>query len=561
LTAADSLFPTRNAAIEPFTVKATGTPCPAGSFKATYDVINGLSIVYDQFPAPNDNSYGVNAVGWGTRGHKFSDLVGSDHAGFQLFSPAGAVVLSFNVDTITADATAPSGYRSLGVLGGEGKMIVPAPGVGAADGIIGTHSISKNLNNINIPGLFNPVTHAQLIGTAGAGAVNVLVDSPKTLNQVDDYTLTPDSLAAGFGNWDFHNTFFVSISQARLASLGFDSANWVFADYGKCPAGKWCISPNDDQLHNSPAKPCPCPTGTTDPTPNITVDSTTTPGKTIITYEQSLAVNDNSYGLGTDASWGTKTHTFKDLLGSDKLQVVVADKYNFVLDYISADVSRPSGYGSLGPFGGDGSMTLQQGAGSVSNWSTSQDENMNVNCAPPSGPWTTDSPSSPLAPQCPAWDFVNRYTVTVNGTFSASDVTFPLVHNSPSKPSTCPTTPPPGSACNITVVKKEFKGRTVKITLKNNGTIAANLASLNLTWTSGAGKLKKVSLGRDVLYDKPDLNPPSANLPFATSKKTRIDKGHQEVLTIEFANNVTASNVTKAIAKFVNCPDEVKLLP
>ena len=37
--------------------------------------------MYDQFPAPNDNSYGVNAVGWGTKGHTFGNLVGSDHAG------------------------------------------------------------------------------------------------------------------------------------------------------------------------------------------------------------------------------------------------------------------------------------------------------------------------------------------------------------------------------------------------------------------------------------------------------------------------------------------------
>jgi len=61
------------------------TPCPAGYFSSTIDIVTGdLKIVYDQFPAPNDNSYGVNSVGWMSRGHKFSDLVGSDHADSKL---------------------------------------------------------------------------------------------------------------------------------------------------------------------------------------------------------------------------------------------------------------------------------------------------------------------------------------------------------------------------------------------------------------------------------------------------------------------------------------------
>ncbi|HEX6559776.1 MAG TPA: DUF11 domain-containing protein, partial [Longimicrobiales bacterium] len=78
------------------------TPCPSGSFM--YSFISGsgdLYIKYDQFPAPNDNSYGINAVGW-QRDHKFGDLVGSDHAGFQLTDPTGTIKLQFNVDYLTA---------------------------------------------------------------------------------------------------------------------------------------------------------------------------------------------------------------------------------------------------------------------------------------------------------------------------------------------------------------------------------------------------------------------------------------------------------------------------
>ncbi len=67
------------------------TPCPAGRFTYTMDAATGdLKISFYQVPAPNDNSYGANAVGWPMpRGHTFKDLVLSDHAGFQLRNPSG----------------------------------------------------------------------------------------------------------------------------------------------------------------------------------------------------------------------------------------------------------------------------------------------------------------------------------------------------------------------------------------------------------------------------------------------------------------------------------------
>lgn len=208
------------------------TPCPAGSFSFTYDAA-GLHIKYDQFPAPNDNSYGINAVGWGSHGHKFSDLVGSDHAGIQLRDGNGVVKLSFNVDYLTANAAAPSGYASLGVSGGDGKMLV-----GTADGITATTSLANNLNNINIPGLFD-ASHTQQFGS-----VNVLINSPPTDAAHTTYVISDPTLAG----WDFHDTYYVDISPAKLASIGFDPATWK-------------VEPNLDQLHNSPAKACPAGPG------------------------------------------------------------------------------------------------------------------------------------------------------------------------------------------------------------------------------------------------------------------------------------------------------------
>jgi uncharacterized repeat protein (TIGR01451 family) len=207
-------------------------PCPAGSFTFNVDAAGNLNIVFDQFPAPNDNSYGINAVGWGSHGHTFGNLTGSDHAGFQLKDPNGVVKLSFNIDYLSASATAPSGYESLGPFGGDGKVVI---GTLTPADISYTTSLAKNLNNINIPGLFN-ASHVQQFGS-----VNVLVNSPPTDPQHQTYS-NSDPLLAG---WDFHDTYFVTINAAKLASLGFNSS--------------WVVEPNLDALHNSPAKPCPPP--------------------------------------------------------------------------------------------------------------------------------------------------------------------------------------------------------------------------------------------------------------------------------------------------------------
>jgi uncharacterized repeat protein (TIGR01451 family) len=304
-------------------------PCPGGSFTFHLDTSGNLIIVFDQFPAPNDNSYGVNAVGWGSRTHKFSDLVGSDHAGFQLVDPSNVVKLSFNIDYLSVSAGAPSGYASLGPFGGDGKVLV---GSLAPSDILWATSIANNLNNINIPGLFD-ASHVQQFGS-----VNVLVDSPPTDPLHQTYS-NSDLLLAG---WNFHDTYYVMISAAKLASLGFDA--------------NWRVEPNLDALHNSPAKACPAP------------------------------------------SEGT-----------------------------------------------------------------------------------------------------------------------------------------------LTVTKTEVKDRQVKVTLFNSGSLDEVINGIQLSWPAANGKLKQVKLNADVLYDKPDIAPPTANLTLlqlvADQKKRTIQHGKSEVLTLVFEKN------------------------
>jgi hypothetical protein len=264
----------------------TTLPCPAGSFNFSLDGSGNLNIVYDQFPAPNDNSYGVNAVGW-PNGHTFGNLTGSDKAGIQLRDQNGVVRLSFNMDYLSADASKPSGYGSLGVTGGDGGMVV-----GTSSGITVTTSLAKNLNNVNIPGLFN-ASHVQQFGS-----VNVLVNSPPTDAAHQTYNISDPTLAG----WDFHDTYFATISAAKLASIGFNPATWT-------------VEPNLTVLHNSPAKPCPAGPFDCD---LITVGEKTTKNKDVKVDVNNTSAQD-AFVTGVNITWpqGTNGNLKEIKIGGD----------------------------------------------------------------------------------------------------------------------------------------------------------------------------------------------------------------------------------------------------
>ena len=103
-----------------------------------------------------DNTYGATAIGWGAHGHKFMDLVGSDHAELVMTDGTGHTVLDFKLDYISADASAPSGYRNLGVTGGDGGMVVGDP-----TAIVATMtSLDQNLNQYPAYKVDSPATDA-----------------------------------------------------------------------------------------------------------------------------------------------------------------------------------------------------------------------------------------------------------------------------------------------------------------------------------------------------------------------------------------------------------------
>jgi hypothetical protein len=119
-------------------------------------------------------------------------LVKSDHALLSLTNRDGKVAVQFKLDYISEDPSAPSGFASLGVSGGEGKMIV-----GDQKWIVKySTSIDENLNE--------------------RGYKNYTVDSPATDTS---YTPNPDA-----PEWDYRVVYEVWVDIAAFGPKGFGDA-------------------------------------------------------------------------------------------------------------------------------------------------------------------------------------------------------------------------------------------------------------------------------------------------------------------------------------------------
>jgi hypothetical protein len=159
----------------------------------------------------------------GKGGHTFKDLVGSDHAEIELLAANGDVAMHFKIDYVSESASSPSGYASLGVNGGEGKLIVGKP-----EWVLATAtSLDRNLN--------------------ACGLGSFLEDSPAT-----DASYTPNADASA---WDYRVAYEIWVSTEAFGNAGFGSALI-------------------DNVHASPSKgpgdttdvlPAPCPVDPNDP--------------------------------------------------------------------------------------------------------------------------------------------------------------------------------------------------------------------------------------------------------------------------------------------------------
>ncbi len=166
-----------------------------------------------------DNTYGVNAIGWGDgtkdpmgnkapkdpmgklpmmakSAHTFMDLVGSDHAEFKLTDASGKLVLHFKEDYLSQSTSAPSGYATLGIAGGDGKLIDGS----ASDVVAVSTSLDRNLN--------------------ACGLGDYTVDSPAT-----DGNYTVNALAP---NWDYRVIYDLWVRMSAFGVPGFGAATVDF---------------------------------------------------------------------------------------------------------------------------------------------------------------------------------------------------------------------------------------------------------------------------------------------------------------------------------------------
>ncbi|NQT00965.1 MAG: PEP-CTERM sorting domain-containing protein [Planctomycetes bacterium] len=171
-----------------------------------------------------DNSYGANAIGWGSaapsgKNHKFKDLKGSDKARFSISDSAENVVFDFTLDYISTSEQAPSGFASPGAASGEGNVHSGSAGNLLAWGT----SLDYNFNNL--------------------GYV-LTKDSPAT---DEHYTENPD-----YPGWLFEVTYEFQIDGSLFAENDFGGLTIPILHNSPNKAGKNKVYPEVDGVIPEP---------------------------------------------------------------------------------------------------------------------------------------------------------------------------------------------------------------------------------------------------------------------------------------------------------------------
>lgn len=179
-----------------------------------------------------------------------------------------------------------------------------------------------------------------------------------------------------------------------------------------------------------------------------------------ITFDPSF--DDNVYGTDSnrsDSGWhmrGGPTHIYghtfnPDIVKSDHTEILLTDAtgatvISFHQDYISADPTKPCGYGSLGVTGGDGTVTTGDPTKIIA-VTTSLERNLNgcgyckSSACATSGDCTVDSPTTDATytanPATPNWDYRVVYEMWIDasafGSAGFGQAYMTYVHASPNK--------------------------------------------------------------------------------------------------------------------------------
>jgi len=211
-----------------------GDNLPSATVEQVREVYQGQGVVHVRLtldPHFVDNTYGAGSLDWGKKPHEFKSLVGSDHAQIQLNDGAGTLAYDVSMDYLSADASAPSGYASLGVTGGDGEVLTG----NAADFLAIATSLDRNLNQ--------------------RGYGSYLADSPVT-----DESYDPDPAAP---NWDFRVVYEAWVADGAFAQngLGVPTIQYIHASPSKCDGDTVVVEPQPCPPDWTPPGTCNNPDG------------------------------------------------------------------------------------------------------------------------------------------------------------------------------------------------------------------------------------------------------------------------------------------------------------
>jgi len=251
---------------------------------------------------------------------------------------------------------------------------------------------------------------------------------------------------------------------------------------------------------------------------------------------------------------------------------------DFYMDYVSLKSGTPSGYASLGPDGGDGSMVSGLRSNILS-FNSSLAKNLNDtglcaggNCnlhtpAPGAVDLKVNSPPASSSfvvsdPYYASWNFTNSYEMTIShlafGSAGFGTVSVGVVHNSPAKSGSDAITPGPcvptgGGTCSLSSSSPVRSSRQVKMNVTNTGSSAATLSGLSLTWPSGNGKLRKIILGSKTVWSAGAAccSATISSLSGTTAERS-IAAGATKTLIFEFEKNAVAGSYAWTV-NFGNC--------
>jgi len=245
-----------------FTVGGTSDTIDGSKLWQGMDGAGNLFFAFRPTKAFVDNTYGVNAAGWGKVSieqkmgetvvktkHTFDKLLGSDNVTFAVFGDDGTAdgkkLLEFKIDYI-AEFDNGTSYKSSGVAD-KNTVLAKGTVTDKADGDPGS-ALSV------VPEAETSLAHNLATFGHSAGGLNLLVDSPEVLRDAyfdpilddnGDYQVTD----ATFADWEF----------AEIYEVKIDASVFAFHDFLK-------VLPTD--AHASPSKLAGDSLTDPDPTPS-----------------------------------------------------------------------------------------------------------------------------------------------------------------------------------------------------------------------------------------------------------------------------------------------------